>query len=213
MTTESTLYLVRHGQTAFNLQDRLGGDSELTEEGIRQARRLALYLSRFKIDRIYCSTLKRSIQTARIIQEYQPKARFIQRADLVEISSGSLDSFTYTEFEKKIPEAFEARRRDKYHWAFPGGESYASALERVRPFLAYLSAEPGLSMVVGHQGINRVILGALLELTQNEIPFLDTPNDVLFEINLKNPAELYHIRGGNRQPGLFRGPVQEKKKI
>lgn len=63
------LYIVRHGQTDWNVQKLLQGamDIELNEEGIKQAEELAQKLDLDKIDICFCSPLKRTKQTASIL--------------------------------------------------------------------------------------------------------------------------------------------------
>jgi broad specificity phosphatase PhoE len=65
------IYLIRHGQTTGDIEDRYGGDydDELTEKGIMQAKELAEKLSNSKIKIIYSSPRKRALATAQIIAE------------------------------------------------------------------------------------------------------------------------------------------------
>ena len=61
--------LVRHGQTAWNAEGRLQGqkDVDLNGCGLQQARSIAQVLQRIPIAQIYCSDLKRCVDTAREI--------------------------------------------------------------------------------------------------------------------------------------------------
>lgn len=63
------LYIVRHGQTDWNVQKLLQGktDIELNEEGIRQAKEVAKFIDLDKIDVCICSPLKRTRKTAELI--------------------------------------------------------------------------------------------------------------------------------------------------
>ena len=63
------VYLIRHGETSWNCEKRLQGqsDSPLTEEGIRQAKALAGRLSTISFDAVYSSDLERARQTVHII--------------------------------------------------------------------------------------------------------------------------------------------------
>ena len=67
------LYLVRHGQTAYNAERRLQGqlDIPLDDEGRRQAHALAerLYEAGPRFDALYSSRLSRARETARVIGE------------------------------------------------------------------------------------------------------------------------------------------------
>src|SRR5664279_1147846 len=64
-----TLYIVRHGQTVDNLENRIQGhtDSPLTKLGVRQAEAVADRLASENFSAIYSSDLGRAIHTAEII--------------------------------------------------------------------------------------------------------------------------------------------------
>lgn len=63
-----TIFLLRHGETAWNDEQRVMGRLEipLNRKGILQARRVARILPQLELDAIYTSPLKRAVQTARI---------------------------------------------------------------------------------------------------------------------------------------------------
>ena len=66
------LYLVRHGQTDWNIQGRIQGstDIELNSTGLNQAQKTAELLKNIDFDVIYSSPLKRTVDTAKIINTY-----------------------------------------------------------------------------------------------------------------------------------------------
>ena len=66
------IYLVRHGQTDWNVEKRLMGltDISLNESGILQAKLLGKEASQLKIDRIFSSNLLRAKETAEIINKF-----------------------------------------------------------------------------------------------------------------------------------------------
>lgn len=70
MLQTTTLLLTRHGQTEWNVERRMQGqsDSALTDLGLRQAKALGQRLESFNINAIYASDLKRAAQTAEIIK-------------------------------------------------------------------------------------------------------------------------------------------------
>ena len=63
------LYLMRHGQTLFNVRRKIQGwcDSPLTDEGIAQAKRAKTCLEGIEFDHYYCSTAERCSDTLEII--------------------------------------------------------------------------------------------------------------------------------------------------
>ena len=67
--TETTIYLIRHGQTYFNRYNRMQGwsDSPLTEQGILDAQRVGKSLSQVAFNQAYCSDTGRARSTACLI--------------------------------------------------------------------------------------------------------------------------------------------------
>lgn len=94
-----------------------------------------------------------------------------------------MDSMTYSDFNEHYPDLFQARCNNKYFWCFPNGESYELAMERVKPVLKFISENNVNCAIVGHQGINRIIIGYFLDLPETEIPYLSIPNDVIYIIH------------------------------
>lgn len=72
---KKTLYLMRHGQTLFNLQHKIQGwcDAPLTELGIKQAKFASQYFidRQIKFDHAYSSTSERACDTLEIVTQYQ----------------------------------------------------------------------------------------------------------------------------------------------
>src|SRR3989338_10840636 len=70
MNNFATLYIVRHGETEWNVKDRIQGhkDSPLTSQGIRQAYDVAEKLKHIQFDAIFSSDLLRVKRTVEIIR-------------------------------------------------------------------------------------------------------------------------------------------------
>lgn len=97
------VYLVRHGQSLYNIDERLGGDPDLSEKGYKFASHLEGFFKNElgedaakKGIRIYTSTLKRAVQTASHIKLDIP---VISVKNLDEINAGICDGITYKEME------------------------------------------------------------------------------------------------------------------
>jgi broad specificity phosphatase PhoE/predicted kinase len=179
------LYLARHGQSVFNVQGRIGGDSPLTGYGQSQALALAREFDNRTIPYIFISRRLRSRQTAAPLQAAHPEAVLIQLEELDEIDAGSCDSMTYEEIRRNLPREYDARGRDKYHYRYPRGEGYASMRERVeRGFLKALflsGGQPGI-VLIGHQAVNRMILSLFLYRRTEDVPYIYVPQDQYFHI-------------------------------
>ena len=83
------IYIVRHGQTDWNLQGRCQGhsDIELNQTGIKQAEELAQRLAHVNIDVCFSSPLKRALKTAQIIH----KGEVIVDDRIIERRAGDLE--------------------------------------------------------------------------------------------------------------------------
>lgn len=77
------LYLMRHGQTYFNIWHKIQGwcDSPLTPEGIKQVQNAGKYFNDHHIifDKAYCSTAERASDTLEIATKHQPPLHLIKR--------------------------------------------------------------------------------------------------------------------------------------
>jgi broad specificity phosphatase PhoE len=83
------IYIVRHGQTNWNLEGRYQGriDIELNETGIKQAERISEELKNVKFDKVFSSPLKRAYKTAQIIRN----DKIIVDERLIERGNGKLE--------------------------------------------------------------------------------------------------------------------------
>ena len=116
-----TFYLVRHGQTYANVQWKMvGGDGEskLTAEGIQTSIATGKALKDVNFDSVYCSTLKRTQQTAKYILQGADKTGLTVQKEkgLLDIHLGNMEGLTPNEFLTKyqltaIPDAFGGSRR------------------------------------------------------------------------------------------------------
>jgi probable phosphoglycerate mutase len=125
---------------------------------VSQAEALAAWLSRQKIDAIFCSDLVRSRQTAVIIAD-KTTMPFAARRDLREIALGEWDGLLRREVAEQNPEQFAARGKDIEHHRIPGGERFADCQTRVlAAWDEIIQPEWQRVVVVGHAGINRLLL-------------------------------------------------------
>lgn len=143
------LYLMRHGQTVWNAQERMQGllDSPLTELGRRQARRQADLVREIEA-RVpglgrYASSLGRAQQTAEIAFS---GGDFDSDPRLVEIDIGEFSGARMKDLLRSHAELFTGNRLDWYD-RVPTGENFAGLEARVRSFLDDLR---GPALIVTH---------------------------------------------------------------
>lgn len=88
-----TVYFVRHGQTFFNLYNRMQGwsDAPLTEKGVNDGKQAGIRLKNIHFDYIFSSDLKRAVDTAKLLLASHPQTRFttpVQDPDFREVFFG-----------------------------------------------------------------------------------------------------------------------------
>jgi broad specificity phosphatase PhoE/predicted kinase len=191
------LYLIRHGESFFNLEDRIGGDSALTANGWEQARALGEHFRDVAIPYIFTSTKKRTIQTAQPLRSAQARSTIVCLQEFDEIDAGDCECMRYSEIRSEKPEVFEARSRDKYNYIYPHGEGYATLKERVDRGVKkalYLSGNSESVMIVGHQAVNRMILSHFLYRRTEDVPYIYIPQDSYFHIISTQTKKLFELK-------------------
>lgn len=160
------LYLVRHGSIISVAGKSFIGQTEapLNEEGVEQAWALRQWFRDVPLTRVISSDLSRSRRTAQIIAGRRVSAIQALPA-LREINLGDWDGFSFQEIRSRYPEEYAARGRDLEYWRPPHGESFADCRARVQSALDdILSSSQGNVLLVGHAGVNRIILCSALDI-------------------------------------------------
>lgn len=161
------LYLVRHGETAYN-RDGLGlgrSDVPLTPLGRTQAAALGQRLADQPITRILSSPLARALDTAAAIAG-ERGVTIEPRAELLELDVGLTEGMTFPAMRERFPDFLRAWGSPAGVSArMPGGESIEDVANRLAPFAAELREldAPGVA-VVSHNFVARVLLCQLLGL-------------------------------------------------
>ena len=186
--TMEEVYLVRHGETEWNLTGRRQGqlDSPLSEKGMMEVQRTSKRIESLPVDGVFSSALGRAISTA------QTYAHALDQAvtaldDLRELDHGDMAGMTNEEIERAFPGELARRSRDKYEWRFPNGESYADADLRAASALRQV-AESGSSrpLVVTHEMIARMLLRNLLTLEPKEALTLGLLHSVIYRVHVES---------------------------
>ena len=191
------LYLIRHGETYFNLENRIGGDSDLTENGRLQARSLAKYFSKKEIPLIFTSSKKRTIQTAEPIKALQEKCAIIPLKEFDEIDSGICECMSYEEIRNEMPDVYNTRKKDKYNYVYPEGEGYATMKDRIDRGIKkvlYLSNTSKNIMIIGHRAANRMILSHFLFRREEDVPYIYIPQDKFYYISAVQNRKLFQLQ-------------------
>lgn len=129
--TRTTIALLRHGQTDWNIDFRLQGTSDipLNETGLAQARAAAEAISS-QWDVIVSSPLDRAVKTAQIVAERHALGELQIEPLLLERSFGEAEGMLYTEWREKFSDS-----------KVPGGESIEELEARCHRLLAHLASK------------------------------------------------------------------------
>ncbi|HWI55282.1 MAG TPA: alpha-ribazole phosphatase [Desulfobacteria bacterium] len=171
MSTVTRLFLVRHGETEWNKDLRYQGhrDIPLSEVGFAQAEKVALRLSKEKLDAIYSSDLSRAFETAKAIGRFH-EAPIKMVRELRETNFGRWEGLTYKEIDQQFKEVMSGWRVNPRDVKIPDGESLGEVRDRCLKGLdKILSDNPDRNvLVVAHGGIIRIVVASVLGFEIND---------------------------------------------
>ena len=154
------LFLVRHGETAWNFEKRLTGHSDvpLSALGEQQARLLGARLADQALDAVYASDLQRAAGTAELILAGRGP-EVTRDAAWREINYGAWDGLTAVEIQTRFPGELEARAVNPDGWAPSGGETRRAMHTRITAAIQILRMRHpgGTVLLVTHSGVLDVI--------------------------------------------------------
>ena len=204
------LYIVRHGQTEWNVARRMQGrwDSPLTALGRTQADLHGRTLAREGgVDAVVASPLGRTRDTAeRVNAHLDAPLRFDDA--LMERDCGDWSGLTLDEIERAYPAEWRARADDPYHHRPPAGENLVDMEARVAALFDGLLADAARRVaLVTHGVMSRVLVKRLLALAPVDAVTVRHPNELVYRISLPQPGaaeSAYFLEGQGPTPGLLR---------
>ncbi len=161
------IYITRHGETEWNRAGKMQGwqNSNLTEKGIANAKKLSESLKNIEFDCIYSSPLGRALDTAKYIRGSK-NTEIVVKDDLKEMGFGCWEGVDNSEVEKLYPV-------QKYNfWHKPhlykpvDGESYEELLSRVGALFAEVSGDTSAQnvLIVTHAAVKKAIYSVLKDI-------------------------------------------------
>jgi broad specificity phosphatase PhoE len=161
------LYLIRHGETEYNQQQRIqggGSNTDLNATGKKQAKNVALYFKDKRIGAVYSSPLKRALFTAKAIAYYHNLNVHIEK-DLREIDVGELEGIPITELTSDLSSVILGFDSGDGSKRLPGGESLLDVRERAMAVVdRIIKDNPESAIIVGHYFVVLSIICAVLDL-------------------------------------------------
>jgi alpha-ribazole phosphatase len=200
------IYIARHGETTWNAEGRAQGrsDPDLSPKGYGQSLTLLERLKDRPLSAIYTSTLRRSILTAQPIAGHLGLP--IQRQpELDEIALGIMEGVQFDGIDERTRTEWERFRENRLTYRIPGAENYADVSNRVRPFEERIlrDHEGQEILVVAHRGVNRMLVGLLLEMSLEEALTIEQTNECLYLIQRNGKPKVDYYLNGEAREGLL----------
>ncbi|HEX7449432.1 MAG TPA: histidine phosphatase family protein [Pirellulales bacterium] len=168
------LYCVRHGESTYNVEGRLQGqsDTHLSPLGQKHAAAIAATLGKLPIEAVYSSPLSRALETARPLAEALGLP--VQCDDrLKEINIGVFQGTLAAELGDRFPQEAARWRSQDPDYQIPGGESRRQLMHRAEAAFRQIHAAGHQQVVVvAHGGVLAAALKALLAVPAERNPFL-----------------------------------------
>ena len=200
--TPASVYLARHGQTAYNLERRFQGhlpvplDGTGREQARDLAKRASAGASGIPFQVLWCSPLLRARETADIVGAHiglTPR----EDAGLMETDAGDWTDRLFTDVQAEDPDGFAGFTEGRPGFAFPGGESFAAQGERVAAALADVERADLPALVVCHGVVIRI---ALYQRAGHRVALAErVPNAALVPLDPVE-AERAELGGGEALP-------------
>lgn len=204
------IFLIRHGRQSSK---KCNVDAGLDEQGRRQAELLADRLTYYKIEKLYCSGLKRAEETADIIGNIlglRPESI----TDLREIDFGTMTGKDDDVILREYKEFRRERAMQTSDLAYPGGENGADVIRRVMPHIERICRMPEQRVaIVTHGGVIRALCAHLTETpVKNKLKFaIDLENTAITQFCFDEERDLFYLERFNdfshleKYPELLRG--------
>lgn len=191
----TNIYLARHGETEYNRRNQIQGrgiDASLNKTGLQQARAIGTYLQDVALDGIFCSSLKRSRETADVIAESY-KCSVIEHKDLDEMNFGVFEGQPASKIKAELQELHQKWKSGNVDCACENGESPQAVLKRAAKRVeSIIDNQPNTNLLfVLHGRLLRILLSHWLEYGLSN----------MHRVSHSNGA-LYHLRwdGGQFEP-------------
>lgn len=165
---ETTLFLIRHGETDWNVNQRYLGktDVSLSETGKKQIHQLYQQWQHLLIDVVYTSPLKRARETTAILCP-ENKIPVVAHDGLRELDFGDWEGLTAEQIAIQFPHKLADWKIDSYTHMTPSGESMHAVQDRVtQTYQEATTAYQGKTIAfIGHGGSFSILLCFLLGIT------------------------------------------------
>ena len=158
------LYLVRHGQTDWNVQKRAQGhtDRPLDETGLQQAKQVGKAFLELPVERVLTSDLQRAHQTAHEIAR-RKKIDLEVMPDLRERGFGQWEGQNFAEIAIRFGFEADFKGVTRNEVTPPGGESYVEVWDRLVSVVKDVRNRNENTAIVAHGGTCSLLTAMFLD--------------------------------------------------
>jgi broad specificity phosphatase PhoE len=183
------VYLVRHGQTAWNKEEIFRGraDVPLNESGLKEAELAAEYFRGKEVDAIYSSPISRALQTAEKIARVLG-LKVVPHSGITDMSFGDWEGRPIREVEKNDPDRFRLWQEEPHLLKVPRGETLDEVRTRTMAALEEVISShlQGTVILVSHRVITKVLICAILGLDNSHFWQIDQDTTAINLIRYQN---------------------------
>lgn len=185
------LYIVRHGQTEWNVERRFQGwlNSPLTEQGVQSAKELAPILKKINLHRKYVSPSDRAVQTMTYALEGDTHDVVLDER-IREIGLGPWQGLKHEQVEALYPEQVEAFYNQPESFELQDAETYYDIENRVKAFLKDLVEDYMHQEMVDDYNVLIVTHGVTLMMFQ--LIFDQMPISEISRYSVSKNTQLHH---------------------
>ena len=145
--------------------------------------------------------MQRCVKVAKEINKYH-NVELIESSLLREMDAGQFQGFTKKEISKKFSKLTERNERNPFNFKRPEGESYSEVQERVKKFLKNHCTK-GTSLIVAHQGVNRVLIGYLTDMDNEKMTKVKAPHDIIYYID-SDKRKVSYVKNNKTMKGYLK---------
>ena len=193
------IIIIRHGETAWNVQKRKQGhkNSDLTQKGRRQGVEVANFLNKKKLNLdnfvFYSSPLKRVVDYSKIINQnlnynFKLKKKIKLSNLLKEHKFGKWEGKNNKEIKIMFPDQVKNRKLDRWGYIIPGGESYQLLSKRIKKFIKKINLRKNY-IIFTHEMVSKVLRGIIMNYNSKKILGLTHKNTSVYIYQNKSIRE------------------------
>lgn len=193
------IYLIRHGQTDWNLEGKIQGrhDVSLNETGSKQAELLAMGMDKRPVVQIFSSRQKRALETAQAVGRRQHVAVTVIDG-LEEVEFGEWEGKTWDEISREYPEEFKVWCTEPAEIVPPGGESRPQIYRRIGNALKeILRRSRGDIAIISHGAALAYMVSIMLEKELGDHDEIIVKNASISTVEYDRETGKFHMAEAN----------------